>query len=155
MQGLEITHFIDSFPNLKNHCKGVFAINTLPKTLKYRHFCICNTDFSDGSGIHWFCFLRNSKTTVECFDSLGICDQKREILMKHCAFRGVTEIIFNETQFQKNTSNTCGLFVIYFIFERMHNLDLSFETILSEIFDAADQQINEDQVKRFCDNLMN
>ena len=146
MQGFELSHLIESFPVLNKHFKGVYAINTLPKTLKYRQFCICNTDSSYGTGIHWFCFLRNSKTSIECFDSLGICDTKREILKNYCSFRGVKEIVFNETQFQKSATSSCGLFVIYFIFERMHNLDLSFEMTLSEIFD---------RVSLFCNNLIN
>ena len=155
MQGFELSHVIESFPVLNQHFKGVYAINTLPKTLKYRQFCICNTDSSYGSGIHWFCFLRNSKTSIECFDSLGISETKREVLKSNCYFRGVKEIIFNETQFQKSSSTSCGLFVIYFIFERMHNLDLSFETTLSEIFDPNNEESNERTVALFCNNLTN
>ena len=45
------------------------------------------------------------------------------------------ELIYNESQFQNNDSNTCGLFVLYFAILRMHNLDLNFEEILEEIFD--------------------
>ena len=41
---------------------GVFAINTLSKiSLKNRQFCIVNTDFSSGPGIHWFAIIRTNK----------------------------------------------------------------------------------------------
>ena len=82
MQGFELSNFLDHFPMLKKHNIGIFAIDTLPKTLKFRHFCICNTDVNNGNGIHWFCFLKNSKNTVECFDSLGINEEKLETLQK-------------------------------------------------------------------------
>ena len=153
MQGFEFLEFFDYFPFLKKHFKGVFAIDTLPKKLKYREFCICNTDSSEGTGIHWFCLLRNSKKSVECFDSLGISTEKKNILISQCKFYGIDELEFNETQFQKNDSDTCGHFVIYFLFERMHNLDLSFDTLLSEIFESEDTNLNENRVKLFCDNL--
>ena len=149
MQGFEINNFLDNYPELKKYYKGIFAIDTLPRQLKYRHFCICNTDKSTGVGIHWFCFLRNSKKTIECFDSLGISQEKRIILRKHCKFLGIDEIEFNETQFQASDSESCGFFTIYFILERMHNLDLTFETLLAEIFDPESEEINERKVKKF------
>ena len=78
MQGSEFVEYFEKNPILKKQFKGVFAIDTLPKSLKYRNFCICNTDKSSGNGFHWFCFLRSSKETIECFDSLGINKEKKE-----------------------------------------------------------------------------
>ena len=153
MQGFELNNFLDHFPMLKKHNAGIFAINTLPKSLKFRHFCFCNTDVHDGVGIHWFCLLRNSKDTIECFDSLGIDDKKLNVLKTVCKFRGVKELEFNETQFQPNNSNECGLFTLYFLVERMHNLDLSFDELLEEIFDASDQDKNNFKVLEFAKNF--
>lgn len=59
------------------------------------------------------------------------------------------KIIFNETQFQDGSSESCGKFVLYFAIERMHNLDLSLEEILEEIF-STDCLQNETKVKEFC-----
>ena len=153
MQGFEINDFFDSFPQLKKHYAGIFAVDTLPKQLKFRHFCVCNTDKSSGVGIHWFCFLRNSKYSIECFDSLGVTTEKKELLGKICKFKGITEIEFNETQFQASNSESCGLFTLYFLLERMHNLDLTFETLLEEIFDAENHDLNEQKVKDFMSVL--
>ena len=61
MQGNEIHDFIKLFPALNKHFVGVFAINSVPKRLNYRQFCVCNTDVDQGPGIHWFCFVKNSK----------------------------------------------------------------------------------------------
>ena len=43
---------------------------------------------------------------------------------------------------------------IYFIIERMHNLDLTFDEILEELFDPEDTKENETRVINFTDNLL-
>ena len=153
MQGFEITQYLNKFPNLKKHYRGIFSIDTLPKFLKIRQFLICNTDISTGNGLHWFCLLRTSKTSIECFDSLGISSSKKTILEKNCHFRGVKELEFNETPFQSLDSTSCGLFSVYFIIQRIHNLDVSFDELLSDIFDGENKEINESLVHKFCDNI--
>ena len=81
--------------------------------------------------------------------------EKQKLLEKSCTFRNVKELEFNTTQFQKSDSNSCGLFTLYFIFERMHNLDLNFHEILEEIFDAEDIEINEEKVAEFVKSVCN
>ena len=142
MQGFEFHEYLAKFPLLKKRCKGIFAIDTLPKFLKFRHFCICNTDVNSGLGQHWFCLLRNHHSDLECFDSLGVNNDKKENLKRFCHFRGIKEIHFNETQFQDNLSESCGKSTLYFIIERMHNLDLTFDEILEELFDPEDTKEN-------------
>ena len=154
MQGSELITYLNKFENLKNHFDGIYAINTLPKTIKLRHFCICNTDQSSGLGEHWFCFLRNSISSIECFDSLGINEEKKQILIENCKFRNIKEIEFNETQFQSNSSNSCGLFAIYFLIERMHNLDLTFDELLEEIFEPENVNANEQKVLQFYEKTL-
>jgi hypothetical protein len=153
MQGFQFNKFFENFPYIRKHFTGVFSIDTLPKSIKYRHFCICNTDISTGEGQHWFTLIRTSKNEVECFDSLGINTDKKELLITNCKFRNIKEVKFNETIFQNSETDTCGLFVIYFIIERMHNLDLTFEEILEDIFED-DTIKNEEIVSQFCDNLL-
>ena len=154
MQGSEFYEYFDHFPYLKPRFKGIFAINTLPKFLKFRHFCICNTDISSGSGQHWFCLLRNDYSVLECFDSLGISNEKKDILESRCKFRGIKEIHFNESQFQDNLSNSCGKFTVYYIIERMHNLDITFEEVLEHLFDPEDTKQNEEKVIAFTDEII-
>jgi hypothetical protein len=153
MQGSDFEQYFVKFPFMKQHFLGVFSIDTLPKTIKHRHFCICNTDTSAESGQHWFCFIQNHSAEVECFDSLGINEEKKEKLMKYCSFRRTKELKFNITSFQSKDSDTCGLFTIYFLFERMHNLDLTFSDILEDIFDENEVQ-NELKVKEFCKSII-
>ena len=153
MHGFEFHEYLNAFPVLKKHFKGIFSIDTLPKVLKFRQFLICNTDIKTGAGLHWFVLIRNSKYGIECFDSLGISSYKKDQLTKYCKFRGIEELEFNETQFQPNNSNECGLFTLYFLVERMHNLDLSFDELLEEIFDASDQDKNNFKVLEFAKNF--
>jgi hypothetical protein len=62
MQFSDIEEFFNNFPFLKKQFKGFFSIDTLNSAmLKYREFCICNTDKSTGLGIHWFCVIRSQK----------------------------------------------------------------------------------------------
>ena len=98
------------------------------------------------------CFARTSKTCIELFDSLGIDEEKKSLITRFAKFN-VNEIIFNETQFQSNTSSTCGLFVLYFIFERFFNLDVTFEDLLIDIFDINLAK-NEETVKDFCEQIL-
>jgi hypothetical protein len=152
MQSSEFINYFKSFPNVKNHFLGVFSINTLPKSIKHRKFCICNTDVESGNGKHWICFVRSNKDTIELFDSLGIDDEKKKLITKYCTFNA-KEIIFNETQFQADFSETCGLFVIYFLIERIFNFDLTFEELLHDIF-YDDKLKNEKKVIEFCSEII-
>ena len=152
MQSSEFNNYFNTFPHLKNHFIGVFSINTLPKSIKYRKFCICNTDVQSGNGKHWICFIRTDKNSIELFDSLGIDSEKKLLISKYCKFQ-VKEIIYNETQFQADFSDTCGLFVLYFLIERIFNLDLSFHDLLRDIFDE-DVLKNEKKVIEFCDSVL-
>ena len=153
MQGFEFHQYINAFPMLKKQFKGIFSIDTLPKSLKLRQFLICNTDLSSGSGQHWFVLLKNSPKSLECFDSLGVSFEKKELLEKFCKIRRIEELEFNETSFQAINSNSCGLYAIYYIIQRFHNLDLSFEEILEEIFDDKNKEKNELTVQAFCSNI--
>jgi hypothetical protein len=134
MQGSELSAIIEKFKTLQKHFLGVYSIDTLPNFSKLKTFCFCNTDVSDGAGKHWLCFVKSSKKVLECFDSLGVDNNKLQLLRDNCNFTNIYEIDYNETQFQESSSSTCGKFVIYFAIHRMHNLDLDFEEVLEEIF---------------------
>ena len=132
------------FPFVKNCFSGVYAIDTIPVSLKKDHFFICNTDVSYGSGKHWFCVYKEKNCRLECFDSLGVDEQKRNILKTCLKQRGIKEIKFNVTRVQSLETTSCGQFVLYFIIERYHNKDLSFNELLNSIFV---QSINENELK--------
>jgi hypothetical protein len=54
MQGADLLQYFDHFSELKKYCDGIFSIDTIPKTIKFRHFLICNTDVKSGKGMTLF-----------------------------------------------------------------------------------------------------
>ena len=151
MQGNEILESLELFPLFKKHFRGLFSIDILPTSLGYRKFLICNTDKESGHGIHWFACFQTQKNVIEIFDSLGVDQSKKTLLLNFCKF-SQKELVFNTTAFQDISSSSCGQFVIYFCVERLFNLDLSFEDFLELIFEENVKK-NEDVVLEFFNEL--
>lgn len=135
----------------KSKFSGIFAADTVPRNLKSDHFIIVNTDISTGHGIHWYAIVRLGKV-IECFDSLGIKEDQKNFICTHFNFPGIRYISFNTTQVQPLSSILCGQFVLYFLYERYHNLDLDFDDLLNSIFDNNLQK-NDDTVSNFISLL--
>ena len=144
MNAEEIKKNIEAFKSAKPYFKGVFSINTLPTKLSTPSFLVCNFDTDVNPGSHWFCLFKNTKTKLDCFYSLGLNSEKLELIQKYCKIEFATKITFNETQVQSNLTSTCGNFVLYFAFQRLHNLDLQFDELLNEIFE---ENIDNNEVK--------
>jgi hypothetical protein len=152
MLGSEFENFFENFLELKKFFLGVFSIDTLPKRIKLKYFCICNTSPSQSEGEHWFCLLKIGHNHLELFDSLGVTDQKQQFYRENLRLPD-KYLTFNETQFQPNSSQNCGLFCLYFIFQRLHNLDLTFDEVLEEFFDVL-PSINDETVMKFCNEVL-
>ena len=142
-----------SHPNLNKFFDGVFASDKIPRKIQVSHFIVVNTDPSGSIGQHWYALYRHDKNIIECFDSLGIDDSKKKFLKKSFVNQRVKELLFNTTQVQDLTTTTCGEFVLYFLFKRMHNQDLDYDMLLNEIF-CLDTTINEEKVKFFFENII-
>lgn len=153
MQSNEFDLYFEKFPYLKNHFLGIFSIDNLPQTIPFRKFLICNTDIASGKGIHWFCCVKTCTKFIELFDSLGFDVIKQNLFKTYCKFR-TKKIVFNETGFQETTSDTCGKFCIYFIINRMYNLDTIFEDLLEDIFSDSNCSNNEKLVEKFCSEIL-
>ena len=89
---------------------------------------------------------------MEIFDSLAIDNIKLEALKKNLKFKGIQNIHINETPVQKENSDSCGLFVVYYIWHRMYNLDLSYDEMLEQSF-STNKELNEVTVKQFCEAI--
>lgn len=152
MQSSDFNQYFDKFPFLKHHFLGIFSIDNLPKSIPLRKFLICNTDFSSGDGIHWFCFVKSNNNFIELFDSLGVTQTKKELIQNYCKFK-TKKLIYNETQFQDSLSNTCGKFCIYFLIKRLFNFDTNFEDLLEDIF-STNVNKNETNVNKFCSDIL-
>ena len=145
----------DNFPSLKKYFDGTYACDTLPKSIKKDHFIICNTDSSKGPGKHWYCLLKSEPTILECFDSLGVDERKKEFLRANCKLKGIEEIEFNVTSLQPDDSTSCGQFVLFFIIQRSHNKDMSFSDLLNDIFSPSKEANEEIVLNFFNDHFKN
>lgn len=151
MQSSEFESYLNHF-GLTHFFKCVCSIDNIPKSLKLNNFIICNIDKKDNPGLHWLTFLRYSKSSIVCFDSLSIDDMKKQLLTDNCKFSGIKKIIFNETQFQSEKSESCGLFCLYFIIQSAFNRDLTYELLLESIFTESPDR-NEKIVADFFGNF--
>lgn len=152
MNGAELQGFVSNISSVKSFFLGIFSINTLPKIFPSKHFLICNYDLNSSPGTHWFCLLKSSDQCLECFDSLGLNIEKKNLLQKYCRSWKVSSLKYNETAVQNQLTSTCGKFVLYFAIHRMHNLDLSFSTLLNEIFEQNTIK-NEELVYKFLKEI--
>lgn len=130
---------------------SVTSINKIPATLPVRHFVIVNLSPAGTPGSHWVLLVRSHKKCVEVFNSLGF--QNLDTLMPHLKFRFAAEIEYNNTQVQKSTTSSCGLYCIFFIIHRALNFDLSLHEVMTEIF-THDLSENENKVTTFCSQLL-
>ncbi len=144
MNGEELKDIINSINSAKQYFKGIFSINTLPRKLSVPSFLICNYDIDKKPGSHWFCVFKSSTKILECFDSLGLTEEKQTLLKNHCKIDNIGSICYNQTQVQNNLSSTCGKFVLYFAIQRLHNLDLNFTELLNEIFE---ENVNNNEIR--------
>ena len=149
MDSSEFSEKLSNFPEIKNNFEGVYSADNLPKKIKKNCFIICNTDLRAGPGKHWYCVVKLSTTTLECFDSLGIDNAKKLFISSNLRQKSISQIKFNVTQVQSSDSDTCGLFVLYFLIQRYHNKDLSFNELMNDIF-VFSQTENEKLVNNFA-----
>lgn len=147
----EILRNLEQF-HFKKYFEGIFAADTVPKKLPNKHFLIVNTDVSSGSGKHWFAIVRINNL-IECFDSLGLKEEQKHFLCSHFNIKGISHVTYNVTQLQPTTSILCGQFVLYFLFERYYNLDMSFDDLLNESFSNNTNQ-NENTIQEFIENFL-
>lgn len=153
MDGSEFSPIFQQFPSIFSLFKGVYSIDTVPKSLRKFEFLIVNTSVSGSRGVHWFCLFKSERTVLECFDSLGFDQEKKTNLLEACNIRGIQNLKINLTQVQQSTSNTCGKYCIFFILERLHNNDLEFNDFLNIIF-TDNCEINENKVNLFFNEMI-
>lgn len=123
----EIFDIFEPIEATRKNFVGCFGADKFPQHIKVNQFAILNTDISTNEGKHWYAIFRSSQSDLEVFDSLGITDEKKQFLQKEIKIKGISRMKINITQFQKNDSDTCGKFAIYFLINRLCNLDHSFK----------------------------
>lgn len=148
MQSNDFDIFIEKVPCVKERFLGVFALDKIPKQMACKTALIFNTDFSHEKGSHWCSLVRSFGNDYEIFDSLGSHFNKVKTNLK---FKNA--IYFsNGDAYQLPYSDTCGLFAITFVIERLMNIDIPFDDFLNDIF-VTNKEKNENFVKEFCLSL--
>jgi len=155
MFGYEIVTFFEHSPELRQFFDGVFALDTLPKTLKERHCFIFNSAKQAEIGKHWIAvannnFHSNTNNTLEIFDSLSV---NTDFIKKHLRIKNMFKFKFNETTLQGPQSSLCGQFCIWFCTNRLENPDLEFGELLCNIF-TIDVNENDNTVLQFYNKAM-
>jgi len=153
MQGSEFSHIFERFKHMKELYAGCYSSDNLPRAIKTNNFIIINTSPSESAGKHWFCIYRPHPSKLEVFDSLGIDSDKKNVIINSCTFNGITEIEWNKTIFQSGHSISCGKYVLYFLFERLFNQDISYKDLLEEIF-VENIEKNEQKVEEFYSEFL-
>ena len=80
-------------------------------------------------GIHWVALFRVEKCTYEYFDSLGSDITFMKNVLK---LNGTVE--YTTSQLQSDDSESCGMFVVYYLLQRVYNFDLNYQELLNSLF---------------------
>ena len=71
MNTFEIIHILNKNPVTEKYFDGVYPVDHLEKINKRPRLIICNTDTSEGKGLHWIAIFFYNENKVDFFDSLG------------------------------------------------------------------------------------
>lgn len=125
MDTLQINNIMNKY--ISNYL-GTFAIDKLPKKVKYPSGLIVNNQESNKPGQHWVAIYFDKNKNAIFFDSYG---QKAQYygLNKYLK-RHSKSIIENNKMIQSETSNYCGIYSILFIY--FMNKNNSLRTFLSK-----------------------
>lgn len=144
MNSNEISKILRRCKITRNKFKGVFSSENMPKKSTYFQtpFCfVVNTDPSWLPGAHWVAIFVDQDQKIEFFDSFG-----RRPMTQHLKNFCGREYTFNERIIQSLTSNVCGQYCIYFLYNRCSGK--SFSRIM-KCFNPNTAWINDRIVKSF------
>ena len=98
---------------------GVYSIDQLPFAVPhYPFFMIVNTQAHNLPGAHWVSVFIDKNRRGEVFDSLALPIHK--VLLRWLN-QFTRSVIRNHLTYQHFLSDSCGAFVIYFVFHRLQS----------------------------------
>jgi len=151
LRGFEFLEYFSKVPIVNDYYLKVCSLDEIPRTFKVRQFAIVNLSTTAEPGSHWIVIFRSGKDIYEIFNSLGF--SSLNLLLPYFKPKTKVHVIFNEHQFQSNSTSTCGLFCIYFAIHRVLCYDQCFTHVLEEVFDSTDTDANENKCIAFCNRL--
>ena len=160
MNTTEIIHVLKKNPVTKNFFDGIYPVDHLDKITDRPKLIICNTDTSNGKGLHWIVIFFSQNNQVDFFDSLGRrpCDYDPRFLKFMKSF--ADECNYTITRTQPVNSDMCGHYCIYFSHKRCQGL--LFKNILStmpdpniiKLFSEKYLQDNSNHESKLCQNCI-
>lgn len=151
VRGYEFLEFFKKVPIVLHHYLKVCSLDEIPTQLKIRQFVVVNLSTKIEPGTHWIVIFRSAKYVYEIFNSLGFSNL--DILEPYFRPTVRVDVIYNEQQFQSNTSTNCGFYCVYLAIHRVLCYDQPLVHVLDEIFDSSNIEINERRCVSFCERL--
>jgi hypothetical protein len=99
-------------------------------------------------GEHWFAILKLGPRELEVFDSLGT---SLEFVKSTIPYKG--NCSFNISAVQSIKSSHCGEYCLYYLVQRLFNLDMPFELFMNVFFTDCLED-NDAKVCRFMKDLI-
>ena len=131
MNTAEIIHILEKNPVPKNYFDGVYPVDYLKYILEKPKLIICNTDSSDGGGVHWIAIFFYKDNQVDFFDSLGRKPCYYDTKFLNFMRKFADECNYTSRRIQPANSDLCGHYCIYFSHKRCQGLN--FKNILQNI----------------------
>ena len=151
LRGFEFHELFKKVPIVLHYYLKVCSLDEIPTSLKVRQFVVVNLSTKIEPGTHWIVIFRSGKHVYEIFNSLGFSDL--DILEPYFRPKGTLDLIYNEQQFQPNTSTNCGLYCVYLAIHRVLCYDEPFVHVLDQVFSSENTNVNETRCVNFCNRL--
>ncbi len=123
MDGRSLEQFLRYDKHVSKHFLGVFAADTLPRSVPKPALIIVNSDPISKAGTHWLAISIDSCGRGEYFDSYGI----RPFVSEHEKFlsRVCKSWKYNHTDLQDLYSSVCGQYCAMYLMFKAHGYSLN------------------------------
>ena len=119
MNAVQIVNILSLDSNILKKFSGVFAADTLPSNISHLpKFLIVNSDVQSGPGQHWLALYIPPQGPPEFFDSLGLSPKQYLASFEQFLINHGPQYIYSDKRLQNYGSNTCGLYVLYYVILR-------------------------------------
>lgn len=132
---------------------GVYSRNTLPN-FNHKNLpisLIVNTDSNNLPGVHWIAIIIHRNHFAEVFDSFGNFPNSFFVNWLNFNCLGWT---YNKYIVQNPFSLSCGLFCMYFLYQRSHMHILNFNNFIIHVFNIINYVENEQHINNFFKNTI-
>lgn len=150
MNTIQITRLLTHNKVTKKFFRGVFAIDTIPKTIKKPGMMIINTDKSTQPGKHWIAAFVPASGCAEYFDSYGGTPAHTEL--KNFLQKQSTCFVYNNKRLQGNFTTVCGQYCCVYLWMRCSKKSMQY---FLNLFDNSNYEHNDRHVVAIFNKIFN